>query len=65
MVKPRTSTATIRKIGSNGEVERFLGGASTAPDCGGLTLRSYPATFPVLPIDAAITLKALLTQWSG
>jgi hypothetical protein len=43
IVNPRTSTATIRKMGSNGELKGLLRGATATPCWVVLTLRSYPA----------------------
>ena len=35
MVKPRTSTATIKKIGSNGDTVRGAGAAAVLSNCWG------------------------------
>src|SRR3954468_21373502 len=43
IVNPRTSTATIRKIGINGEAQPRLDGASTGLGCGKVALRYYRA----------------------
>lgn len=49
IVKPRMSTATIRKMGSNGDVNRPVGFASDVSGSGGVTLRSYPQPSLLLP----------------
>ena len=46
IVKPSTSTTTIRKIGSSADEVRFVGLAWEVSSCGGLTIRSYRAVKP-------------------